>query len=324
MNSIATTGTDTSSPNNTRIRACASYGKTFMLTIQNSLLPEMDAIYNYVSHLAGFQYGLICSHNKGHDIETLPHVHIVLQYNMGKRLSIKKLRGAHIDPMKYGSVHNMVKYAKGETGHDDIEGFEAQVLYEEGELKLNGGYRVTGSEVREFNSVEQVYELPLPLQKIAKSIYEEKQAEDVWNSVLDEVWNDSLTQPEVIYITGESGAGKTYRAIKEAKEAGYDKSEVGRLTIENNFFSFVNSGADCIIVPEFRPNQCRATLLLEFLDKYGFNAPIKGGFKFVRPKTIIIASIVPPEQLYLDEEKNKQFTRRITKTIRLDGTFPVS
>ena len=305
-----------SAPNNTKNGGkCA---KIFMLTVQNSLVQYIDDIYNYVSGLEGFQYGLVCEHNKGHDEQTLPHLHIVLQYERSKRLSVKKLCGAHIDTLKYGSIQKMVAYAKGETGHDDIPGFIANVIHEEGEMRRNGGMRTTIGEIKNMTK-EDILELPATLYNIAEKIVEKEQAEDKWRSVLDEVWDDDLKAPEVVYITGESGVGKTYGAIKMAKELGYAKDNVGSLTIENNFFSFNVPNAECIIVPEFRPSQCRATLLLEFLDKYGFNAPIKGGFHYVRPRTIIIASIVPPEELYTDTEKNKQFMRRISKVIRLQS-----
>ena len=309
---VATADDAKSSPNNTRMGLSA---RTFMLTVQNSLLPELDEIYEYCRNLAGFNYGLICSHNKGHNVDTLPHCHIVLQYTMPKRLSIKKLKGAHIDNLKYGSIQKMAKYAKGETGHDDIQGFEAKVIHEEGKMKENGGYRTTGADVREFKNVEEVYELPLSLQKIAKSIYEEKQAEDAFYSMLDEIRNDELKQPEVVYITGDSGKGKTYTAFKNATEE-YENKDIGSITIENNFFSFINPSAKCFVIPEFRPSQCRATLLLEFLDKYGFSAPIKGGFKYIRPEKIYICSIIHPTDLYSDE-KNKQFIRRINKLVEL-------
>ena len=313
--SIATSRNAASGADNTKNGTSA---RTFLLTVQNSLLNHTDAIYSYCSNLAGFNYGLICAHNKGHNEQTLPHVHIVLQYSQPKRLSIKKLCGAHIDTLKFGSIQKMVAYAKGETGHDDIEGFVADVLLEDGEMRRNGGMRTTIGEIMDMEK-EEILELPATLYNIASKIQEKKQAEDKWRSVLDEVWDDDLKQPEVVYITGESGVGKTYGAIKMAKELGYAKDNVGSLTIENNFFSFNVPDAECIIVPEFRPSQCRATLLLEFLDKYGFNAPIKGGFHYVRPKTIIIASIVPPEDLYTDTEKNKQFMRRISKVIRLQS-----
>lgn len=303
-----------SGSNNTKVGPCRN---TFMLTIQNSLLDKLDSIYKYCSQRAGFTYGIACLHNKGHNEQTLPHVHIVLQYRNPIRLSIKKLCGAHVDTLKFGSIQKMVAYAKGETGHDDIEGFEAEVLWEDGEMRRNGGMKTIG-EVKAM-SADEIDDLPCILRNVAKQIKEEQQANDLWDSVLDEVWNDKLNGPEVVYITGDAGVGKTYGAIKMAKELGYSKDDVGKVMIENNFFSFNKPNADCLIVPEFRPSQCRASLLLEFLDKYGFNAPVKGGFHFVRPRTIIIASIVPPEDLYIDEEKNKQFLRRISKVIRLEA-----
>jgi hypothetical protein len=97
--------------------------------------------------------------------------------------------------------------------------------------------------------------------------------------------------------------------------AHFDKKEITKVTICNNFFEFVGSCEDkCLVVEEFRPSQLHPSSLLQFTDKYGYSCPIKGGHKYVKPEMIIICSIIHPSRLYREEkeELNEQFTRRIT------------
>ena len=75
--------------------------------------------------------------------------------------------------------------------------------------------------------------------------------------------------------------------------------------------------AECFVIEEFRPSQMAAASFLQLTDKYGFRANIKGGWRYLHPKKIIICSIIEPEFLYHNDEINTQFTRRITKCINL-------
>ena len=134
--------------------------------------------------------------------------------------------------------------------------------------------------------------------------------------MLEEIKNDELKAPKIIYITGGTGKGKTYKAYKLALE-NYDKKDIGKLTLKNDFFDVINKSAKCYVIEEFRPSQIKASDFLQLTDKYGFRANIKGGFVSLRPEMIIICSIIEPEKIY-KEEINQQFLRRITETINLD------
>ena len=134
--------------------------------------------------------------------------------------------------------------------------------------------------------------------------------------MLEEIEKDDLKGPEIIYICGDSGKGKTYKAYKIALSK-FDKIDIGKLTIENNFIQITKDKAKCYVIEEFRPSQIKAASFLQLTDKYGYTCNIKGSFKTIRPKCIIIASIIKPEDLYKNEEINKQFTRRITEIINL-------
>ena len=132
--------------------------------------------------------------------------------------------------------------------------------------------------------------------------------------MLHEIKNDCLKGPEIIYINGQSGQGKTYGAYKIALEQ-FNIEQIGKITCKNDFIDIVNDEAECFVIEEFRPSQIKASDFLQLTDKYGYRCNVKGTFKTLRPKMIIICSIIPPNQVYTNEEINVQFLRRITKII---------
>lgn len=132
-----------------------------------------------------------------------------------------------------------------------------------------------------------------------------------------EIINDNLEKPEIIYIHGESGSGKTYRALKEALTK-YGTKNVATIKFDKNGFGHSNDfQAQCLVWMEFRPSCLAATDFLELTDGYGCHINVKHGTYFIRPKAIYICSILNPYSIYRDEI-NQQFIRRITKIINMD------
>lgn len=115
-------------------------------------------------------------------------------------------------------------------------------------------------------------------------------------------------KPEVIWISGPSGSGKSYLARELTKEMdtfektdsskwwdGYDKQEA-------------------IIWDDFRDTDISWRDLLCFLDRYAYKFEVKGGFRQCLAKTIIITSIKTPEKCYRHiGEDREQLYRRITE-----------
>lgn len=227
------------------------------------------------------------------------HVHIYAYFKTPLKLSIKKCCGAHIEPTK-GTFNDNLQY-----------------LTKDGDLTFEWGERPhqglkTVKELREMNADE----VPPQYYNIKTRIDQKKHDEDVFFQMLDEIEHDELKAPEIVYITGGTGKGKTFTAYKTALKE-FEKSKIGKLTLKNEFFDVINENAECFIIEEFRPSQIKASDFLQLTDKYGFRCNVKGGFCTLRPKKIFICSIIPPEQIY-KEEVNKQFLRRITKIINLD------
>lgn len=270
--------------------------RAYQLTLNT---PErIDELVNSLKTYQSLDYLIV-----GH-IETAPttghlHYHVYVHFRNMIKLSPKKCCGAHIEIAR-GSPKQNITY-----------------LTKEGEPYLEYGTRphqgmITVGELKEMASDE----VPAQYARIKADIDRKQKDESDFEQMLDEILNNELKAPEIVYITGDTGKGKTYTAYKMALEK-YKKNEIGKLTLKNDFFDVINEKAKCFVIEEFRPSQIKASDFLQLTDKYGYRANIKGGFISLRPEMIIICSIIPPQYIY-KEEVNKQFIRRITKTINLN------
>lgn len=229
------------------------------------------------------------------------HIHIFAHFKVPIKISLKKLCGAHLDICR-GTPQQIIKYVS--KGGDLVE--------EWGNKPKQGGRTI--KEVKEMDK-EDRDNLPIQYFKIIDKINKEEEDKNVFFNMLDEIANDELKAPKVFYITGGTGKGKTYSAYKKALSL-YDKKEIGKLTLKNDFIDIINDTAKCFVIEEFRPSQIKASDFLQLTDKYGYRANIKGSFKTIRPECLIICSIIHPKLIY-KEEVNKQFLRRITEIIDL-------
>lgn len=114
--------------------------------------------------------------------------------------------------------------------------------------------------------------------------------------MLKEIKNDELKGPDVYYFTGESGKGKTYNAMKKALEL-HKEDEILFVTFNDNFTHIRGGNRNnpkCLVIDELRPSDIKPAMFLSITDKYGATLNIKGGTIYIRPKTIIISSIIRP------------------------------
>lgn len=226
------------------------------------------------------------------------HIHLYTHFTQPYKLSRKIL-----------SFNNHIEICRGSPKQNiDYIEKDGNIIEEWGVRPRQG--QLTISELKDLNKDET----PAILYRIKNDIDEKENDKKVFFEMLDEIQNDSLKGPEIIYITGESGKGKTYSAYKIALEK-FNKEKIGKLTCKNEFIDIINEEAECFVIEEFRPSQIKASDFLQLTDKYGYRCNIKGSFKTLRPKMIIICSIIRPENLYRDEEINEQFLRRITSII---------
>lgn len=274
--------------------------RNFQLTLNK--ISNYEALSNEFKKLKTCKFLISCKEiapTTGHE-----HIHIYVHFEQPYKLSKKILSyGAHVEICR-GSPKQNIDYISKDGN-----------IIEEWGTRPSQGTR-TVAEMKEMS----VDEVSPQYYRIKKQIDEDERSKNTFFDMLEEIRNDNLKAPEIIYITGPSGKGKTYTAYKMAVEK-YKNDEIGKLTLNNNFIDIVNENAKCFVIEEFRDSQIRASDFLQLTDKYGYRANTKGGFCTLRPEMIIICSIKHPSTIYHDEV-NTQFMRRITSHISLcDNTI---
>ena len=287
--------------------------RIYALTLEKMAYVHWEDIHKYMCARMKPVYALVCEH----DGPEYPHIHCLYQYKNNKKISGDRLFGAHVEE-KVWSPQKYQAYCKAEDEKHKSLGVKSTILIEEGELKKAGGFK-TIREVEEMIPDERK-DLPIQYKHIIDKMNEEERAKQGFFDMLREIKEDKLRKINIIYAHGKPRVGKTYGAYKYALER-YDVEEIGRISITNGFFKFDNPDAKCFVIEEFRSSQLPANSWLQFTDKQGYNCPIKGGFQYCRPETIIVCSIIQPQDLYKDDytELKLQFIERITEYYEVDA-----
>lgn len=235
-------------------------------------------------------------YGKEHQNEGTPHLQGYVVFQSQKRFSTlkrfnerihwEKARGNHAQNIAYCTKEDTEPYEKGERPVDIRK--------------------------RKTNLVEEIEKDP----RHGLTIYNNKRMiESLENEqkMFEEIISGLMEKPEVVYIYGDTGTGKTYWAINDAVQR-YGKDNVSMLRFCNSFGISNNPMADALIIPEFRPSCIDAATFLEFTDGYGMVLNIKHSQVYIRPRAIYICSIKHPHEIYKDEI-NEQFRRRITRFV---------
>lgn len=270
--------------------------RAFQLTLNQ---PEkLEELLNNLRTYKTLTYYMVSALEQGEETQH-EHYHIYCHFKNMIKLSVKKCCGAHIEIVKGSYSDNLQYFTK-----------QGELTTEWGDRPHQGCKSI--KQLKEMDSDD----VPPNYYRIKKEIDRNEKDKNDFFDMLEEIEKDELKAPEIIYITGGTGKGKTYTAYKLALKE-YKKEEIGKLTLKNDFFDVINEKAKCYVIEEFRPSQIKASDFLQLTDKYGYRANVKGGFVSLRPEKLIICSIIPLNEIY-KEEINKQFVRRVTKIINLD------
>lgn len=257
---------------------CAS---AFQLTIN-----EIDQLSDLLSYLRELKPNYLLAGKEEAPTTGHKHAHIYVQFPRSKRMSLKRLCGAHVEKC-FGSPQQNIEYIKKP---------DTDIIVEEGEVKKKGGKSIADVEKM---TPEERKELPIQLFNIVQKI-SDKEACDLTPS-------ECFKQVAVYWYWGESGAGKTRAAMKAIGDRKFNM-----VKFENGFWHGIGS-ADIALYDDFRDSHMKPTELINFIDYYIHPMNVKGGSQKNLYKEIYITSIQDPEKIYsnMPEEYKKQWIRRI-------------
>lgn len=263
----------------------------YQLTIND--ISTYEDVSRYLLDSKMINYYIACKEiapTTGHE-----HIHIYCQFTSPKRLSIKKLLGAHVEICRGSPQENYDYIVK-----------DGNVIFEWGELRKTGAKTIR--DIKEMSRQERE-DLDIRYYNIVEKINEKEDYE----KDIDE-WNKEV---KVIYITGDSGSGKSQLAKRIIKS--HIKNEHLGTNDKFNLVKHVNGfwcgvgDAKCCLYDEFRASHMCASEFIDFIDYNKHLLNVKGGHRVNNYETIIITSSIHPKDLYsnMPEEQKQQWLRRM-------------
>lgn len=176
--------------------------------------------------------------------------------------------------------------------------------YEIGELsKPNRGKRTDIDEVRELVNggagMKEVMQVTNSFQAVrfAEKLITHAEKKRTW-------------APEVTWLWGPTGCGKTRRAFEETEGNAWISGR--NLKWWDGYDAHEN-----VIIDDFRADFCTFHELLRILDRYPYMVEIKGGTRQLLAKRIYITSCYAPDKVYQTREDIGQLLRRITNVVEI-------
>lgn len=264
--------------------------KGFQLTCN-----EIDKLGELLDYLRGLKPNYLLAAKEEAPTTGHKHAHIYVQFPNARRLSLKKLAGAHAEKC-FGSPEQNISYVKKDG---------AEIVAEEGAPRLN--YMPSIKKLKEMPKEERE-----GLSAVLYNIVAKVNAEEAKDIAVDDYYKER----EVYYIYGESGAGKTREAVKMLKEKGI--KTFNEIKCVNGFWHGVTESSGAALYDDFRYSHCSASEFINLIDYNRHTFNVKGGTVRNNYSLIIITSIQKPEDLYpglteKDAEPMKQWLRRMKK-----------
>lgn len=265
--------------------------RNYQLTINESTMLHYEEIKEY---LLGFEpnyfYSCIEENKRGS-----LHMHIYVQFTRCVRLSTKKTHGAHIELCKGTPQENKNYIDKIKRAYNTNN-----IIDEMGAIRL-GGIRSNLAISLMEKELEEVE---------TKEFKTWKEVKTIKSFTKKDVYKPNI---EVIYIYGESGAGKSKKVFEMlGEDESFDK-----VKFTNGFWIGVNQ-----LIPvrtcwydDFRDSQMPAVEFINFIDYYKNQMNIKYCPSWLNQyERIFITSIQSPYEIYrnLPEEAREQWLRRLT------------
>lgn len=251
-----------------------------------------------------------------------PHIHLALRFkdsydtkhisqwfNVGEQY-VSKVKGRWNDVLKYlthANAPDKYQYDVDEV----VSNFEFKsAIISKSERKEEIINKIVDGEIREYNYYD--YITPVEHDNFKKSI-------DNAFSYRKDKLRGAKRNMDCIFITGDSGSGKTTMAKDMATEKGYSYYvSSGSNDVLDDY-----KGEDCIILDDLRPSCMGLSDLLKMLDN-NTASTVKSRYKnkVLECKLIIITTVLPLEEFFshvFDNEKEPivQLKRRCKTYIKL-------
>lgn len=264
----------------------------FQLTLNQ--IDKFEEVKSYVKSLKSFQYGIACKEIAPTTLKE--HIHIYIQFSRSVRLSLSGICHAHVEKCR-GSAQQNIDYIKK----------DGDIIWEDGEVKKKGAKTI--EDIKKMNKEDRDL-LPAQLYNIVQKI-NMKETNEI---NIDSIFKSDI---EVIYIYGDSGVGKTKKAMEIFKEKG--KQIINMVKYENGFWNGLGE-SDACLYDDFRDSHMKPSEFINFIDYNKHQMNIKGGYQLNEYKLIIITSVQSPNDIYknVDGEPRKQWMRRM-KVVHVDS-----
>ena len=218
-----------------------------------------------------------------------PHLQGYVEFKDSKTLSQarKNIKG-HLSPA-YGNKAENITYCSKEDKEPLIRG----------NSKTSQGKRADLKDIRQLIKTHTITQL---IDKgLIKNIQQRKFAEALKADAIEE----RTDYPEVIWICGDTGVGKTLQVFQDNPGKTIHKQ-----TQSNKWWNGYE-GQDVVILDDIRADFAKYHELLTLLDKYPHRVEIKGGYMRFNTPRIYITSPYTPNEMYKGKEDITQLLRRI-------------
>jgi len=291
--------------------------RKFQLTINNPVDHGFthDRIKSYLHEFPGLVYWCMCD-EVGEQGTPHTHIYVVFRNSVMFETLHKRFYGVHIEQANGSNKDNRDYIRKEGKWHDDAkhETNLADTFEEWGVLPSDRSRKETQSEqimqmiVAGKSNAEILAEIPSAYNKLSY-------IEQARQTLLEAQFKDEWRTLEVIYIWGDTGAGKT-RSIMEL----YGYSKVYQVTNYAHPFDGYK-GQDVILFEEFR-SSLKIDDMLKYLDGYPLMLPCRYADKVACYTKVFINSNISLEQQYPNVQVDNPetwaaFRRRIHDVIHM-------
>lgn len=258
------------------------------------------------------------------------HIHLYLRFKRNQPQKIKYI-AKHFDiPENFiskirGSFEDCIRYLVHDNAEDKFQysisdvtaNFNVETVIEHARNKNNLDdilQRILSGEIREYNKTLEIDNMTL--------VYQAKKINEAFKIRAEHL---QATQTErnttIIYIYGNSGAGKTTLAKKIATERGLDYFvSSGSRDIMDGF-----AGQPALICDDIRPSCLGLSDLLKMLDPHtASSVSSRYKNKYLNADLIILTSVLPIEEFYHnvfehESEPIEQLKRRCQYYIKMNS-----